>query len=284
MRFLSFSPGATTSSPDAKKGSMLQDDEQELDLDDADAFAGAHADYVPIAGAAKASAAGPRASFPAATKFAPPTSGSRQQLLLDESVLCAVPDSSDFYDQKLLQVPSIVPAGTAAKYSVPAEANRVNFAIFEGPSAKDVFRGKLDPFQWYAHREQTLRELRFELRWEQDVKKNWRDFALPEDEENLEQLFIEDSFGVRYADKGKAKVIEDLRRKYEEECEEYVGAGTGWLIRIGPVSDRFQTSAMSDAQSMSQCHFGCTVHVIVSCPMHSHVGCTVSCRKFMKAV
>ena len=41
-----------------------------------------------------------------------------------------------------------------------------------------------------------------------------------------------------------------------------------------PVSDQFQTSAMSDAQSMSQCHVGCTVHVTVSCQMHSHVGCT----------
>ena len=37
------------------------------------------------------------------------------------------------------------------------------------------------------------------------------------------------------------------------------GTGTGWLIRIGPVSD--------------QCHVGCTVQMsYVSCQMHSHVG------------
>ena len=35
--------------------------------------------------------------------------------------------------------------------------------------------------------------------------------------------------------------------------EACVATGTGWLIRIGPVSDRFQTSAMPDAQSISQC-------------------------------
>ena len=48
------------------------------------------------------------------------------------------------------------------------------------------------------------------------------------------------------------------------------------FIRIGPVSDRLQTTAMSDAQeTMSQCPFRCKVHV--SCPMHipDHVGCTV---------
>ena len=32
----------------------------------------------------------------------------------------------------------------------------------------------------------------------------------------------------------------------------FLGTGTGWLIRIGPVSDRCQTSVMSGAQSMSQ--------------------------------
>ena len=34
---------------------------------------------------------------------------------------------------------------------------------------------------------------------------------------------------------------------------EFIGTGTGWLIHIGPVSDRCQTSVMPDAQSMSQC-------------------------------
>ena len=75
---------------------------------------------------------------------------------------------------------------------------------------------------------------------------------------------------------------------------EYFGTGTGWLIRgsdrfptgFRPVSDRFQTSAVVPhvgfAESMSQCHFGCIVHVvIVSCPMHSHVGsaeCHFGCK------
>ena len=56
--------------------------------------------------------------------------------------------------------------------------------------------------------------------------------------------------------------------------------------RIGYVSDQFQSGfrPVSDqcpggfAEFMSQCHFGCRVQVIVSRPMHSHVGCTVSCR------
>ena len=42
-----------------------------------------------------------------------------------------------------------------------------------------------------------------------------------------------------------------------------IGAGTGWLMRGG---DRFQPSCreMSDAQSMSPRHVGCTAHVIMS--------------------
>ena len=49
---------------------------------------------------------------------------------------------------------------------------------------------------------------------------------------------------------------------------EQIGTGTGWLIRIGPVSDRFQTSVMSNCHS--PCHSPssppCTVQMsYVSC-------------------
>ena len=65
---------------------------------------------------------------------------------------------------------------------------------------------------------------------------------------------------------------EDISKSKEHdlkapEAETKVGAGTGWHIRIGPVSDRFQTSfrPVSD-----HCHVGCsTVHVTVSFRLHS---------------
>ena len=55
----------------------------------------------------------------------------------------------------------------------------------------------------------------------------------------------------------------------------WVGTGTGWLIRIEPVSDQCQTSV--------KYRICAGVHVTMSCQMHSHVGCTVmsdaqSCR------
>ena len=60
-----------------------------------------------------------------------------------------------------------------------------------------------------------------------------------------------------------------------------LGAGTGWLIGNGDagfksVSDQCQVSVIvGSAQSMSQCLLPCTVHVTMSCQMHSHVdGCT----------
>ena len=70
------------------------------------------------------------------------------------------------------------------------------------------------------------------------------------------------------------------------EEEEQVGTGTGWLILyrtgFGPVSDRFQTSVMSDTQSMSQCPCHHVMSDAQSCRMHRsvmsdaqcHVGCT----------
>ena len=64
---------------------------------------------------------------------------------------------------------------------------------------------------------------------------------------------------------------------FDEDGAEFVGAGTGWLIRIGPVKpDRCQTSAacriygfrpvphVGSTESMSQCRI-CGVHVTVSC-------------------
>ena len=59
-----------------------------------------------------------------------------------------------------------------------------------------------------------------------------------------------------------------------------IGTGTCWLVRIGPVSDRYQISVMPDAQSMPQCLLPHTRQSMSSCQMHSqHVGCTeVSCR------
>ena len=94
-------------------------------------------------------------------------------------------------------------------------------------------------------------------------------------------VFAIDRTSSGASDGGEQTSSSQLRRKLEELAES-VGAGTGWLIRIGPVSDQFQTGCrpvphVGFAESMSQCHFGCAVHVIVSCPMHSHVGCIVSC-------
>ena len=55
-------------------------------------------------------------------------------------------------------------------------------------------------------------------------------------------------------------LVEDL---WQKACEECVGTGTGWLIRIGPVSDRFQTGVRPVPCRMhSPCHS-------VSSPMHS---------------
>ena len=60
-----------------------------------------------------------------------------------------------------------------------------------------------------------------------------------------------------------------------------LGTGTGWLIRIGPISDAGFKSVsdqcrMSDLRSPCQCHSvacrNCGAHVTVSCQMHSHVG------------
>ena len=70
----------------------------------------------------------------------------------------------------------------------------------------------------------------------------------------------------------------------EEEVAKIVvswdGNGLAYPHRTGfrPVSDTGfirPVPHVGFAESMSQCHFGCTIHVIVSsCPMHSHVGCT----------
>ena len=55
------------------------------------------------------------------------------------------------------------------------------------------------------------------------------------------------------------------------KVQPYVGTGTGWLIRIGPVSDRFQTGVtpVSCRMHTSPCHSPssppCTVHVTMSC-------------------
>ena len=59
----------------------------------------------------------------------------------------------------------------------------------------------------------------------------------------------------------------------------FVGAGTGWPIRIGPVSDAgFKSvSHVGFAEPISQCqHVGSTVQMsYVSCQMHSHAGSAV---------
>ena len=70
-------------------------------------------------------------------------------------------------------------------------------------------------------------------------------------------------------------------RRFAEGARALIGAGTGWLIGNG---DRFQTGARPVPD---QCHARClhspchspssppyTVHVTMSCQMHSHVGCT----------
>ena len=65
--------------------------------------------------------------------------------------------------------------------------------------------------------------------------------------------------------------LKQLQEKYgedpkanEDDTERFIGTGTGWLIRIGPVSDRFQTAfkpvsdqfqtsaIVGSAESMSQ--------------------------------
>ena len=65
-------------------------------------------------------------------------------------------------------------------------------------------------------------------------------------------------------------------------AEEKIGTGAGWLIRTGfrPVSDRFQTSGLSDLRIVPA-----TVSFRLQSPCdrvlsgaQSNVGCTVSCR------
>ena len=71
-------------------------------------------------------------------------------------------------------------------------------------------------------------------------------------EQMSEDLSTLEPFGTTWNDLMTAFVLVKSRS---------FGAGTGWLIRIGPVSGQFQTGfrPVSD-----QCHVGCTVHVTVS--------------------
>ena len=105
-----------------------------------------------------------------------------------------------------------------------------------------------------------------------------------------------DEDGESAAVSSKREFLHHLLEIIEKHKLAYVGAGTGWLIRIGPVSDRFQTGfrpvspchpchRVIDVLTVS-CHVGCTtVRVTMSCHMHSHVElCTVSCPRMRSVI
>ena len=87
-------------------------------------------------------------------------------------------------------------------------------------------------------------------------------YGLPEAKMTSELAFA-DVFGLRENNQGPqhfwgagvstifplCKTDQEFRQFITKKC---VGTGTGWLIRIEPVSDQCQTSVMPDAQPMSQ--------------------------------
>ena len=81
------------------------------------------------------------------------------------------------------------------------------------------------------------------------------------------------------AENGKSCTFPKQGDRFEEPCKlgrERAGLSAD-RIRFRPVSDQCR---MSDFWTVyvTVLFRLCTVHVIVSCPMHSHVACTVSCR------